>query len=87
MESNSDSHHTCRPAKDPKTPRIAPKIMNKFKIKVQNLREQRAKKKCPKVVRNEIVTYFHKQLEEREIHRFEINSPRKVTFEALFEVG
>jgi hypothetical protein len=54
---------------------------------VKRLREHRAKKKCPKVVRNEIVTHFHKQLEAREIGRFEISSPRRVTFEALFEVA
>lgn len=76
MDSKSDS-----------TPKVAPRILKNLKIKVQHLKEQRAKKKCPKAVRNEIVTYFHKQLQEREIDRFEINSPRKVTFEALWEVA
>ena len=42
--------------------KIAPKLIKNLKLKVKNMREQRARKRCPKPARNEIVTHFHKQL-------------------------
>ena len=44
------------------TNKIAPKLIKNLKLKVKNIREQRARKRCPKPARNEIVTQFHKQL-------------------------
>lgn len=67
--------------------KIAPKLIKNLKLKVKNIREQRARKRCPKPARNEIVTQFHKRLQEREIARFEVNSPKKVSFEALYEIA